>query len=134
MAATAFVQFLSCTPLLTLLDAPRGQVGFADASLQTLSSSKCRRLQQILQEFVWSRRLRLVSPLSLVMFSAAGRHLQQTATNTPVAAPAAPSPPITWGDRWDGGASLNYGSRVGELTHELHVLQSKCITSISCSQ
>lgn len=61
--------------------------------------------------------------------SAAGRHLQQTATNAPAPAPAAPSPPNTWGNQWGGGASLNYGSRVGELTHELHVLQSKYVTS-----
>ena len=69
--------------------------------------------------------LGLVSPLLLIMSSAVGRHLQQSATNAPAAAPATPTP---W-ERWDSGASLNYGSRVGEHMRESHVLQTKCVTS-----
>ena len=78
--------------------------------------------------------LGLVSPLLVVMSGTAGRHLQQSAANAPAAAPAEQAPPMSWGDRWDNGASLNYGSRVGEHMHGSHVMQDKCVTWNSRSQ
>lgn len=60
------------------------------------------------------RRPALVSHPWLAMHKAAGRHLQQSA-------PPPQYPQYNWG----GGASLNYGSRVGEHTQKQHVLHNK---------
>ena len=62
------------------------------------------------------------------MSAAFGRHLQQLTTNPPAAVPS--PPPVRW-TGWDGGADLNYGSRVGEHTDMLvtNVLQNKWDTA-----
>ena len=73
--------------------------------------------------------IHVLGPLLVIMSGTAGRHLQQSAANGPAAAPAEQAPPVNWGDRWDNGASLNYGSRVGEHMHGSHVVQDQCVTS-----